>query len=180
MMTPSIPIPAGLARELEATRLPRSMLQAASRQGCPVAAIKARLKAAGLRPTRQRMILGWLLFAGGDRHITAEALFAEVTRVQGHLSLATVYNTLNQFRDSGLIRQVPTGGGRAVFDTNTGDHHHYLVEADGMILDMPADVVPAFPPPPAPAGYRVVGVDVVVRLERLPDATVTRSVSDEG
>ncbi len=63
-MTPPIPIPASLERDLEATRLPRDMLQAANRQGCPVAAIKARLKAAGLRPTRQRMILGWLLFAG--------------------------------------------------------------------------------------------------------------------
>jgi Fur family iron response transcriptional regulator len=175
-----IAIPASLERDLEATRLPRSMLQAASRQGCPVAAIKARLKAAGLRPTRQRMILGWLLFAGGDRHITAEALFGEVTRVQGHLSLATVYNTLNQFRESGLIRQVPTGGGRAVFDTNTGDHHHYLVEADGTILDMPADLVPAFPHPPAPEGYRVVGVDVVVRLERLPEANAAFPASDEG
>lgn len=161
-------MPESLLRDLEATRLPVAMQAAQAPSGCPVAAIKAKLRDAGLRPTRQRMILGWLLFGSGDRHVSAEALFTEVNRVRGHLSLATVYNTLNQFRDSGLIRQVPTGGTRAIYDTNTGDHHHYVVESDGTIFDLPDGEVHLATPPQAPEGYRVVGVDVVVRLEKLP------------
>lgn len=160
-------VPPALTRDLEATRFPAAMQRSQAPQGCPVASIKAKLREAGLRPTRQRMILGWLLFAGGDRHVSAEALFGEVNRVKGHLSLATVYNTLNQFRDSGLIRQVPTSGGRAVYDTNTGDHHHYLVENDGTIFDLPEGEVELLARPKAPEGYRVVGVDVVVRLEKV-------------
>lgn len=166
-MDAPLSIPTPLSREIEATQMPRALQAQSGQRGCPVAAIRERLRAAGLRPTRQRMILGWLLFAGGDRHITAEALFGEVNRVRGHLSLATVYNTLNQFRDSGLIRQVPTGGTRAVYDTNTGDHHHYLVESDGTIMDLPDEAVSLAIRPQAPEGYRVVGVDVVVRLERI-------------
>jgi Fur family iron response transcriptional regulator len=134
--------------------------------GCPVARLRQRLRDAGLRPTRQRMLLGWLLFGKGERHVSAELLFQEVNRVRASLSLATVYNTLNQFRDAGLLRQVNAGGTRAIYDTDTGDHHHFVVERDGTILDLPASAVTIGSLPDAPKGYRVVGVDVVVRLER--------------
>ena len=69
-----------------------------------------RLRAAGLRPTRQRVELAGLLFASGDRHMTAEALHAEATRAGVQVSLATVYNTLHQFTQSGTA--APGGGGR--------------------------------------------------------------------
>ena len=49
----------------------------------------ARLRAAGLRPTRQRVELAGLLFRDCDRHVTAESLHDEVSRrrresVTGH------------------------------------------------------------------------------------------------
>jgi Fur family iron response transcriptional regulator len=62
------------------------------------------LRKAGLRPTRQRMVLGRLLFGSGDRHVTAEQLHAEVAAFGEHVSLATVYNTLHQFKRAGLVR----------------------------------------------------------------------------
>jgi len=134
---------------------------------CPVAHLRARLREAGLRPTRQRMLIGWLLFSKGDRHVCAEDLFMETQKARAHLSLATVYNTLNQFSETGLLRKVATVGERSVFDTNTGDHHHFFVENDGAVLDVidgPLELKVAPEPPP---GYRVVGVDVVIRLERV-------------
>ena len=69
----------------------------------------ARLRAAGLRPTRQRVALARLLFEGGHRHVTAESLHVEVKSAQMPVSLATVYNALNQFRDAGLLREVVVG-----------------------------------------------------------------------
>jgi Fur family transcriptional regulator, iron response regulator len=137
--------------------------------GCPVQSFKARLHKVGLRPTRQRMLLGWLLFARGHRHISAEELFEEATRARAHLSLATVYNTLRQFSEASLIRQVPTGGGKAYFDTNVDEHHHYLAEGEGRMWDAPGEAVPLAGEPVAPPGYEVVGVDVIVRLKRLAD-----------
>jgi Fur family iron response transcriptional regulator len=135
--------------------------------GCPVQNVKARLQRAGLRPTRQRMLLGWLLFGRGHRHVSAEDLYAEANRARAHLSLATVYNTLRQFSEADLIRQVPTAGGRAYFDTNTGEHHHYLAEGSEEIWDAPPGSVALTGEAAAPPGFEVVGVDVIVRVRRI-------------
>ena len=64
--------------------------------GCPWHDVNEMLQSAGLRPTRQRMALGWLLFGKGARHLTAEMLYEEATLAKVPVSLATVYNTLNQ------------------------------------------------------------------------------------
>ena len=84
----------------------------------PFADALRRLKKAELRPTRQRLALGKLLFDGGDRHVTAEYLHDEATRHSVRVSLATVYNTLNQFTAAGLLREVVVAPGRSYFDTN--------------------------------------------------------------
>jgi Fur family iron response transcriptional regulator len=96
--------------------------------GCPWHDVKAMLREVGLRPTRQRMSLGWILFSKGDRHITAEMLYEEATRAKVPVSLATVYNTLHQFTDVGLLRQVAVDGSKSYFDTNVSDHHHFFIE----------------------------------------------------
>jgi len=75
--------------------------------------IEARLRDAGLRPTRQRMGLASLLFGGPCRHVSAEELFAEAAASGVKVSLATVYNTLNQFVAAGLLREVLAEPGRA-------------------------------------------------------------------
>ena len=90
--------------------------------GCPWHDVKAKLREVGLRPTRQRMALGWILFAKGDRHITAEMLYEEANRAKVPVSLATVYNTLHQFTEVGLLRQVAVDGSKAYFDTNNTEH----------------------------------------------------------
>lgn len=144
-----------------------------ARPDCPVARLKDRLRQAGLRPTRQRIILGWLLFARGDRHFAAEDLYAEAARARAELSLATVYNTLRQFTDAGLIRQVHIGAGKAYFDTNAGAHHHFVVEGEELVFDVPHGAMGVADPPEPPPGFRVVGVDVVVRLQRLPEGTAS-------
>ena len=96
--------------------------------GLPWHDVKAKLRDVGLRPTRQRMALGWILFAKGDRHVTAEMLYEEASRAKVPVSLATVYNTLHQFTEVGLLRQVAVDGSKAYFDTNNSDHHHFFIE----------------------------------------------------
>jgi Fur family iron response transcriptional regulator len=131
-------------------------------------AIEAKLRAAGLRPTRQRLALANLLFAPGDRHITAEALHGEAMAARVPVSLATIYNTLNQFTRAGLLREVAIEGDRTYFDTNTSNHFHYLLESEGRLLDVDGDDLEVVGLPPAPKGYVVGRIDVVVRLVSSP------------
>lgn len=145
-----------------------------------------RLRAAGLRPTRQRLALARLLFGAGDRpgdrpgdraagprpsdcpapdrHISAEALHSEALANDVRVSLATVYNTLNQFTQAGLLREVVVEPGRSYFDTNISDHHHFFHEDAGELCDIPGESVVLGALPPAPPGTEVTRVDVVIRV----------------
>jgi Ferric uptake regulator family len=58
------------------------------------------------------MALGWLLFANGHRHMTAEALYEEALQLKTSVSLATVYNTLRQSTRAGLLKEIPIEGAR--------------------------------------------------------------------
>src|SRR5258708_11070827 len=125
-----------------------------------------RLGAAGWRPPRQRLALARLLFEPGHRHVTAESLHAEVRATRMPVSLATVYNALNRFRDVGLLREVVVAPGRSYFDTNTGHHHHFFVEPDGELHDFPSAKVIIAGLPTPPKGTRLSRVDVIVRVRR--------------
>lgn len=134
-------------------------------QDRPYSQTLARLREAGLRPTRQRLALGRLLFDGGDRHVTAEALHDEAQTVGVSVSLATVYNTLHQFTEAGLLREVVVDSARTYFDTNTSDHHHFFIENSGALMDIDGDRIAISGLPEAPEGTNVARVDVIVRLQ---------------
>jgi len=136
------------------------------RNGCPWHDVVTLLREVKLRPTRQRMALGWLLFAKGDRHLTAEMLFEEASIARLPVSLATGYKTLNQFTEVGLLRQVAVDGSKTYFDTNTSDHHHFFVEGQNALVDIPSASVTIGELPQVLDGYEVARVDVVVRLKR--------------
>lgn len=123
-----------------------------------------RLQGAGLRPTRQRLGLARLLFGSGHRHVTAEQLHGEALGGGLKVSLATVYNALNQFTEAGLLREVVVEAGRSYFDTNTEAHHHFFYERDGMLEDIPSSHVAFERLPDPPLGVKFSRVDVIVRL----------------
>jgi Fur family iron response transcriptional regulator len=153
----------------------RPMPARAALTGCPWHDVKAKLREVGLRPTRQRLALGWLLFSKGDRHITAEMLYEEARSAKMPVSLATVYNTLHQFTDAGLLRQVAVEASKTYFDTNSSQHHHFFLEGENRLLDIPdSDVVVGATPVP-PEGYEIARVDVVVRLRRKSEARYRKS-----
>jgi Fur family iron response transcriptional regulator len=138
----------------------------ASREDRDQAAATALLRHAGLRPTRQRVELAGLLFKDGDRHITAEGLHDEITTAGVKVSLATVYNTLHQFTEAGLLRQVIVDAARSYFDTNTGEHQHFFLEREGLLIDIPGETIAVEGVPTPPPGLAVDRVDVVVRVKR--------------
>ena len=122
------------------------------------------LRRAGLRPTRQRVALAAQLFCSGDRHVTAELLHEEAVRAGEKVSLATVYNTLHQFKRAGLLREIAIGGQRAYFDTNTSNHNHFFLESEGRLLDIPGDSIKVDGLPQPPENMKISHIDVVVRL----------------
>ena len=134
--------------------------------GCPWRDVKTMLRRVGLRPTQQRMALGWMLFGKGDRHITAEMLYEEASKAKVAVSLATVYNTLHQFTDAGLLRQVAVDGSKTYFDTNASQHHHFFVEGENALLDIADSDLLVGKTPVPPEGYEITRIDVVVRLRR--------------
>jgi Fur family transcriptional regulator, iron response regulator len=127
-------------------------------------AVTELLRRAGLRPTRQRLALGGLLFTEHGRHVTAEILHAEAVANGERVSLATVYNTLHQFKRAGLVRELAIDGTRTYFDTNTSNHSHFYVEQDGRLMDIPEGSIRVDGLPMPPEGMRISHVDVVVRL----------------
>lgn len=137
-----------------------------SRAASSSPAVRQLLLGAGLRPTSQRLALARLMFRRGPRHLTADELHGEAAAEGISVSLATVYNTLKQFTESGLLRQIAMDSGRTYFDTNTSEHHHFFVEEDAMLVDIPAIAIAAGDMPKLPEGMAVSQVDVIVRLRR--------------
>ncbi len=126
----------------------------------------AELRRSGLRPTRQRVELGRVLFASGHRHICAEDLHAEAEAAGVRVSLATVYNALHQFTGAGLLREIAVDGSRTYFDTNVSEHHHFFVEGEGRLIDLVGEIgIDRLPEPPD--GMEITSVEVVIRVRRV-------------
>jgi Fur family iron response transcriptional regulator len=125
-----------------------------------------RLRAAGLRPTRQRVALARLLLENGNRHVTAEQLHSEARAAAIPVSLATVYNTLHQFIECGILRELVVEPGHSYFDTNLDDHHHFYCESTGLLQDIPGELVRVGQLPEPPDGAQISRIDVIIRIRQ--------------
>lgn len=134
---------------------------------CTPLPLKSVLRSAGLRPTKQRIALAGLLRDAGSVHVTAESVFALALARGVSVSLATVYNTLHQFCEAGLLRKILVSGQRVYFDTNVADHHHFAVE--DRIIDIPENAFGCISIPDPPAGHVITSIDIMVRLRRSRD-----------
>lgn len=123
------------------------------------------LQDVNLRPTKQRLALAKLLFDGDDRHVTAEALHKEASNLGTKVSLATIYNTLHQFTEANLLKEVIVDSNRTYFDTNVSDHHHIYYKDEEMLHDISADDLVISALPDVPAGKRISAVNVVIHME---------------
>lgn len=128
--------------------------------------IRSLLGTHGLRPTRQRVLAGEILFDGVDKHITAEALHREIAARQSDtVSLATVYNTLSAFTSAGLLRSVTLDTGSVYYDTNTDDHHHIYDVNTRELSDIDIKSLEILGLPTLPKGKTLDRVDVIIRVK---------------
>ena len=128
--------------------------------------IEKLLDKAELRQTKQRTQLAKMLFQAENRHFTAEQLHKEARTAGGTISLATIYNTLHQFRTAGLLRQVIVEPGKVYFDTNTEPHHHFYIENDGELLDVERSEIEISTLPEIPKDCAIQETDVIIRLRK--------------
>ncbi len=123
------------------------------------------LRCAGLRPTRQRIIIAGLLLDGRHRHVSAESLSAEIQSHGVHMAEGTIYNTLNQFTEAGLLNRVTLHNDHSLFDTNTHHHHHFYDVSSDQLFDIPREHVVLADLPNAPDGHDIQSVDVIINIK---------------
>ncbi len=80
------------------------------------------------------------------------------------VSLATVYNTLHQFVEAGLLREVAIESTKTYFDTKTSNHFHFFFEDEGELADIDAPSLSVENLPQPPEGFEISRIDVLVRL----------------
>lgn len=93
------------------------------------------LKSRGLRVSLQKLEIAEHIFRE-HRHFTAEEIFREINSEYPRVSRATVFNVLNFFVEHGLLKKVDARSDVQLFDSNTEDHDHVVVDATGKIFDV--------------------------------------------
>jgi len=99
---------------------------------------------AALRERGQRVTLPRLLVhrhvRQGNRHLTADQVYAELSPELPSLSPATVYGTLDLLDELGLVRRVSTPRGATTYDSRVDEHHHVICRVCGRVQDLEAEV----------------------------------------
>ena len=126
--------------------------------------IKDILRNSSLRPTKQRIMIGKLLFNDTDKHVTAESLYRELTASEQKISLATVYNTLHDFCEKKLLKKVTIDTEKVYFDTNTSPHHHFYSDNEKLLIDISKDKIKIQGLPKAPKGKKIKDVELIAHL----------------
>ncbi len=118
----------------------------------------------GIRPTKIRKAIAGLLFDGHDKHVTVDDVIDMARLAEVKTSVASVYNTLNQFAAAGLLRRVTIEQGKAFFDTNLSDHHHFFFEDEDRLEDIPDGHIKVSGLPELPEGRILKAIEVTVRI----------------
>ena len=126
----------------------------------------------GIRPTKQRMILAKLLFEKGDRHISAEELYEEVKKDNRKIALATIYNSLKQFRKIGLLKELVVDQNKSIYCTNHDKHYHLFIEDEGKLIDIPQENID-LNIPEIPACLKLHNIDIIIRVRTLKEYNKT-------
>jgi Fur family iron response transcriptional regulator len=125
--------------------------------------IASLLQQHGVLPTAQRLEIAELMLAK-PQHLSADQVLSTMRANGARVSKATVYNTLNLFREHGLLRTVEADPSRVYFDSRAERHHHFYNVDTGELTDIPAAAIELTVHAALPPGTRQHDVDVVVRV----------------
>ena len=124
--------------------------------------IMGMLRRADIIPTKQRVSLAGLMFGKGKRHFTAEKIHEEAISSNLHISLGTIYNTINHFNEYGLLTEVRISNSKTYFDTNTTDHHHFIYK--DTISDIDNKELKLINIPKIPEGKKIKSINITIDL----------------
>ena len=126
-----------------------------------------RLRASGLRPTKQRIALCKILFDRKETfHFTIEKLKKIIDKGnKKKISLATLYNTVHAFKEKGYLKEIPLKGNKNFFDTNTKHHHHFYDEDMSQLVDIEDKNISVNYLPKIPSGKKIKSIEVLVKIE---------------
>ena len=122
------------------------------------------LKSSPLKTTKQRVDIIKILFSDGNNHFTAENVHNKIENLGLNISLATVYNCLNQLTENNIIKSVKTSCNKIYFDTNTTSHHHFFCKNSSTLIDIESKNIKISKLPKIPNGKKLDSVEIVVNL----------------
>ena len=129
--------------------------------------IYKKLRSSGLRPTKQRVEIAKFLFERDKTiHFTAESLSKLLEKkTTSRFALATIYNTVQAFKNAGHLNEVDVRGKKTYFDTNITNHHHFYDNETSELIDIDANEVIIQKIPKAPNGKKIKNVEVFINLK---------------
>ena len=126
-----------------------------------------KLRNSKLRPTKQRIKICEALFDRSETfHFTIRDLYNLLTNnLVQKISLATVYNTVHAFKNSGYLKQVNIDSNNNYFDTNTSHHHHFFDETNNELIDLKNEDIKKIQLKKIIPGKKIKSVEVLVKIE---------------
>ena len=126
------------------------------------------LRKNGLKPTTQRLAIYKILFSEGDKHFTAEEINKLAKSNGFKISVATIYNNLNQFVEAGLLKKRQVDNNRSYFDNNVSDHFHLFDEDTNTLTDIPSSSIKFAKLPKLPKNKQIKNINLVINIKKNP------------
>ena len=127
----------------------------------------AKLRNSGLRPTKQRIKICEILFAGKDTfHFSINELSKMISKKTNEkISLATIYNTVHAFLGKGYLKQIAVNSEQSYYDTNITDHHHFYDEDKNQLIDINDNEVEPVKINKKIPGKKIKSIEVLVKVQ---------------
>ena len=125
-----------------------------------------KLRASGLRPTKQRIKICEVLFNSEKTfHFTINDLAKIISeKMSEKISLATVYNTVHAFKKKGYLKEISINSDKSYFDTNIEEHHHFYDEDTNELIDCGNNEIDSINIKKNITGKKIKSVEVLIKV----------------
>ena len=123
------------------------------------------LKKSKLRPTNQRIAIVEYIIQNHKVHITASKLITHLKNKNIEISLATIYNNLNELADKGILQKFYVNNDKMWFDTNLQDHYHFYDSETDELIDIDKNEISFSKSPNIPSGKIKDSINIVINLK---------------